>query len=116
MQVINNNTNKSNYYVTNIVRLTSYKLFISTYAHSVKPCLLPRLYIPTILVVGLHGWLLSPLLIVVCDMFVYSEFMIHPIVLLVSSDTLRLTTEGRAEVERSRGSHLGELLHPEVSN
>ena len=36
--------------------------------------------------------------------------------LLVSSDTLRLTTEGRAEVERSRGSHLGELLHPEVSN
>ena len=50
---------------------------------------LPRLYIPTILVVGLHGWLLSPLLIVVCDMFVYSEFMIHPIVLLVSSDTLR---------------------------
>ena len=89
MQVINNNSNKSNYYVTNIVRLTSYKLFISTYAHSVNPCLLPRLYIPTILVVGLHGWLLSPLLIVVCDMFVYSEFMIHPIVLLVSSDTLR---------------------------
>ena len=34
--------------------------------------------------------------------------------LLVSPDTLRLTTEGRAEVERSRGSHLGQLLHPEV--
>ena len=34
--------------------------------------------------------------------------------LLVSVDTLRLTTEGRAEVERSRGAHLGELLHPEV--
>ena len=34
--------------------------------------------------------------------------------LLVSPDTLRLTSEGRAEVERSRGSHLGQLLHPEV--
>ena len=41
------------------------------------------------LVVGLHGWLLSPLLIVVCDMFVYSEFMIHPIVLLLSEEKLR---------------------------
>ena len=41
------------------------------------------------LVVGLHGWLLSPLLIVVCDMFVYSEFLIHPMVLFVSSDRLR---------------------------
>ena len=49
-----------------------------------------RLYVPTVLVVGLHGWLLSPLLIVVCDMFVYSEFLIHPIVLFVSSDRLRL--------------------------
>ena len=48
-----------------------------------------RLYIPTVLVVGLHGWLLSPLLIVVCDMFVYSEFLIHPVVLFVSSDRLR---------------------------
>ena len=48
-----------------------------------------RLYIPTVLVVGLHGWLLSPLLIVVCDMFVYSEFLIHPMVLFVSSDRLR---------------------------
>ena len=47
------------------------------------------LYIPTVLVVGLHGWLLSPLLIVVCDMFVYSEFMIHPIVLLLSEEKLR---------------------------
>ena len=35
--------------------------------------------------------------------------------LLVSPDTLRLTSEGRAEVERSRGSHLGQLLHPEVA-
>ena len=44
---------------------------------------------PTVLVVGLHGWILSPGLIVICDMFVYSEFLIHPILLLGASGKMR---------------------------
>ena len=34
--------------------------------------------------------------------------------LLVSPDSLRLTQEGRVEVERTRGSQLAALLHPEI--
>ena len=34
--------------------------------------------------------------------------------LLASPDSLRLTAEGRAEVERVRGSELADLLHPEA--
>ena len=44
---------------------------------------------PTVLVVGLHGWILSPGLIVICDMFVYSEFLLHPVILLTTSTKLR---------------------------
>ena len=48
-----------------------------------------RLYIPTMLVIGLHGWILPPVGIVLCDFFVYSEFMIHPLVLLATSSKMR---------------------------
>ena len=41
------------------------------------------------LVVGLHGWILPPSLIIICDMIVYSEFMIHPVMLLTTSTKLR---------------------------
>ena len=48
-----------------------------------------RLYVPTMLVVGLHGWILPPGAILVCDIFVYSEFLIHPILLLGASGKMR---------------------------
>ena len=41
------------------------------------------------LVIGLHGWILPPLGILICDMVVYSEFLIHPTVLLLTSPKLR---------------------------
>ena len=41
------------------------------------------------LVVGLHGWILPPFLILICDLFVYGEFMIHPMILLTTSGKLR---------------------------
>ena len=41
------------------------------------------------LVVGLHGWILPPGAILVCDIFVYSEFLIHPILLLGASGKMR---------------------------
>lgn len=41
------------------------------------------------LVVGLHGWILPPFLILICDLFVYAEFMIHPVILLTTSGKLR---------------------------
>ena len=41
------------------------------------------------LVVGLHGWILPPGAILLCDACVYSEFMIHPLLLLGSSKKLR---------------------------
>ena len=41
------------------------------------------------LVVGLHGWILPPGAILLCDIFVYSEFMIHPFLLLGSSTKMR---------------------------
>lgn len=47
------------------------------------------LYIPTMLVVGLHGWILPPGAILFCDLFVYSEFLIHPVLLLISSTKMR---------------------------
>ena len=49
----------------------------------------PSLYLPTVLVVGLHGWILPPLLILICDLFVYAEFLIHPVILLTTSGKLR---------------------------
>ena len=48
-----------------------------------------RLYVPTVLVVGMHGWILPPVLILICDMFVYAEFLIHPVVLLSTSAKMR---------------------------
>nr|XP_040565037.1 pinopsin-like [Lepeophtheirus salmonis]XP_040565038.1 pinopsin-like [Lepeophtheirus salmonis] len=47
------------------------------------------LYVPTMLVIGLHGWFLHPVAILLCDMIVYSEFLIHPTVLLFTSTKLR---------------------------
>ena len=41
------------------------------------------------LVVGLHGWILPPGAILVCDIFVYSEFLIHPLLLLGASGKMR---------------------------
>ena len=41
------------------------------------------------LVVGLHGWILPPSAILLCDVFVYSEFMIHPLLLLAFSTKMR---------------------------
>ena len=41
------------------------------------------------LVVGLHGWILPPSAILLCDVFVYSEFMIHPLLLLTFSTKMR---------------------------
>ena len=41
------------------------------------------------LVVGLHGWILPPLGIIICDLIVYSEFIIHPVLLLSSSEDTR---------------------------
>ena len=41
------------------------------------------------LVVGLHGWILPPPAILFCDLFVYSEFLIHPLLLLLASKRLR---------------------------
>jgi len=56
--------------------------FLVTMSHVV-------LYIPTMLVVGLHGWILPPGAILLCDFFVYSEFLIHPILLLIASTKMR---------------------------
>ena len=47
------------------------------------------MYIPTMLVIGLHGWILPPALILLCDFVVYSEFLFHPAQLLISSTQLR---------------------------
>jgi len=41
------------------------------------------------LVIGLHGWILPPGAILVCDLFVYSEFLIHPLLLLIASKKMR---------------------------
>ena len=41
------------------------------------------------LVIGLHGWVLPPGAILVCDLFVYSEFLIHPVLLLAASRRMR---------------------------
>lgn len=47
------------------------------------------LYVPTMLVIGLHGWFLHPIAIFICDLVVYSEFLIHPVVLLIMSTKMR---------------------------
>lgn len=47
------------------------------------------MYVPTMLVIGLHGWFLHPIAILICDMVVYAEFLIHPIVLLSTSTKMR---------------------------
>lgn len=50
------------------------------------------------LVIGLHGWFLHPIAILLCDLIVYSEFLIHPVVLL--STSTRLRTEIRQTLQR----------------
>ena len=50
------------------------------------------------LVIGLHGRWLHPIAILLCDMIVYSEFLIHPVVLL--STSTRLRTEIRQTLQR----------------
>jgi hypothetical protein len=47
------------------------------------------LYVPTMMVIGLHGWFLHPVAILFCDMIVYAEFLVHPAVLLATSTRLR---------------------------
>ena len=66
-----------------------------------------RLYVPTMLVVGLHGWILPPGAILVCDIFVYSEFLIHPILLLGAS--------GKMRREILRGVKTGATVRRELS-
>lgn len=52
------------------------------------------LYVPTMMVIGLHGWFLHPIAILFCDMVVYSEFLIHPVVLFITSTKLRGEVKG----------------------
>ena len=47
------------------------------------------LYIPSVVVVGLHGWLLPPSLLILCATVLYSEFLIHPLQRLLSNHRLR---------------------------
>jgi hypothetical protein len=47
------------------------------------------LYVPTMLVIGLRGAFLHPIAILVCDMVVYAEFIVHPTVLLCTSTRMR---------------------------
>ncbi len=56
------------------------------------------LYVPTMLVIGMHGWFLHPVAILLCDMVVYCEFLIHPAVLLATSTKLR--QEVKATIKR----------------
>ena len=67
------------------------KLRNSSITATPRHCLVAvcRLYVPTMLVIGLHGWVLPPGAILVCDLFVYSEFLIHPVLLLAASRRMR---------------------------
>ena len=46
----------------------------------------------------MHGWLLPPVAILLCDLVVYCEFLIHPAVLLATSTKLR--QEVKATIKR----------------
>ncbi|XP_043197799.1 trace amine-associated receptor 13c-like [Amphibalanus amphitrite] len=74
---------------------TAMASFLVTLSHLV-------LYIPTLLVIGLHGWILPPIGILICDMIVYSEFFIHPVILLATSTRMR--KEVRSTLRRLRQS------------
>lgn len=76
---------------------TAMASFLITLSHLV-------LYVPTLLVIGLHGWILPPLGILLCDMVVYSEFFIHPIMLLATSTRMR--KEVRTTLRRLRNGLL----------
>ena len=56
---------------------------------SKKERFLCSLYVPSVVVVGLHGWLLPPSLIILCATVLYSEFLIHPLQRLLSNHRLR---------------------------
>jgi hypothetical protein len=53
-----------------------------------------QMYVPTMLVIGLHGWFLHPIAILICDMVVYAEFSIHPIVLVTMLLTFKAPCTG----------------------
>ncbi|CAG0924652.1 unnamed protein product [Notodromas monacha] len=56
--------------------------FINTFIHFI-------FYIPAMLVVGLHGFGLPPVVILLCDFLVYGEFLVHPTMLLIGSTKMR---------------------------
>ena len=85
------------------VERTALSSFLVTVSHFL-------LYVPTMLVIGLRyslrlmtvvssvnihllnfhrGWFLPKFAILVCDMVVYAEFLIHPVVLLITSTRMR---------------------------
>ena len=70
------------------------------------------------LVVGLHGWILPPFLILICDLFVYAEFMIHPVILLTTSGELRreitasISSKYTVRVAQNSNIQPGQILFP----
>lgn len=64
------------------VEKTALASFLVTVSHFL-------LYVPTMLVIGLRGWFLPKFAILICDMIVYAEFLIHPVVLLMTSTRMR---------------------------
>merc|ERR1719397_978583 len=64
------------------LRQTAVHTFTSVIIHFI-------LYVPSVVVVGLHGWLLPPSLIILCATVLYSEFLIHPLQRLLSNHRLR---------------------------
>ena len=65
------------------------------------------------LVVGLHGWILPAPAILFCDLFVYSEFLIHPLLLLLASKRLRkeIMKGCKGRILVSFPSHIYQALH-----
>ncbi|XP_023319617.1 uncharacterized protein LOC111694818 isoform X3 [Eurytemora carolleeae] len=72
-----------------VSRIDYKELEKSTLANFLVTIIHILLYVPTMLVIGLHGWILPPIGILLCDFVVYSEFLIHPTLLLISSGKLR---------------------------
>ncbi|XP_065571262.1 uncharacterized protein LOC136034072 [Artemia franciscana] len=64
-----------------LIRSTLASMFV-TAAHLL-------LYVPTLLVLGLPGAIEHPVPVFLCALVVYSEFLVHPLVLLCSSTKLR---------------------------
>jgi len=47
------------------------------------------LYLPALLLLGLQGTVVNPVAAALCALIVYSEFLIHPMVLLSTSQRMR---------------------------